>query len=144
MSSPPDMTAIHVTNNVLHEMLDKSGLNTPVKGYVRRLSRGYENVQALYSISQQEIQTYKWILSARKKRASGKRVILKNTIIASMEEIFQDIDEAERKTKARKKSHKAGKKRKWRQDSESNYNSDSDNNAEMDAQVIYDEIQVEM
>ena len=59
MSSPPDMTAIHVTNNVLHEMLDKSGLNTPVKGYVRRLSCGYENVQALYSISQQEIQTYK-------------------------------------------------------------------------------------
>jgi hypothetical protein len=143
-SSPPDMTAIHVTNNALDETLDKSGLDTPVKGYIRRLSRGYEKVQALYSISQQELQTHKRILSARKERASGKRVILKNTIIASTEEIFQSIDEAERKTKERKKRRKTGKKRKRRQDSESNYNSDSDNTAEMDAQIIYDEIQVEV
>ena len=112
MSSPPDMTAVYATNKALNKMLDKGELNTPAKHYVRRLSHGYESLHAHYSISQQENQNYKRVLSARKERASGKRVILKNTIIASAEEIFQSIDEAERKTEARKKSRKARKKRK--------------------------------
>ena len=88
-SSPPDMTAVYATNKALNKMLDKGELNTPAKDYIRRLSHGYESLHAHYSISQQENQNYKRVLSARKERASGKRVILKNTIIASAEEIFQ-------------------------------------------------------
>ena len=101
------MTAVYVTNKALNKMLDKGELNTSAKNYVRRLSHGYENLHARYSISQQENQNYKWILSTRKERVSGKRAILKNTIIASAEEIFQSIDEAERKIKARKKKCKS-------------------------------------
>jgi hypothetical protein len=87
-SSPPDMTAVRATNKALNKMLDKEGLNTPAKKYVRRLSHGYENLHARYSISQQENRNYKRILSIRKERASGKRAIFKNIIIALAEEIF--------------------------------------------------------
>jgi hypothetical protein len=139
------MTAVHAANKEVNKMVDKSDLNTPAKKYVHRLSHGYENLQAHYLISQQENRNYKRILSARKERASGKRAILKNVIIASAEEIFQSIDEAERKTKARKKKRKATKKRKWRQDSESSSSSESESDeAELDAPILYSEIEVEM
>jgi DDE superfamily endonuclease/Tc5 transposase DNA-binding domain len=145
-SSPPDMTAVHAANKSLNQMVDKSNLNTPAKRYVHRLSHRFENLHAQHSISQQEVRNCKRVLSARKERTSGKRVILKNTIIASTEEIFQNIDEAERKTKARKKKRKATKKRKRHQDSESFSSEldDNDDEIEVDAPILYSEIEVEM
>jgi hypothetical protein len=101
-SSPPDAAALHSTNKELNETLDRGEMTPQIRGYIRRLSRTAELNVARYSIEHQENQTLKAAMSARKKRTSGKRVILENAVIASVEEIFTPISEAEQKTAARK------------------------------------------
>jgi hypothetical protein len=77
-------------------LLDTS-LSTPIRKHGRRLSIIAEHLYAHNSILHHENTELKGVISKRKERMSGKRLILKGKIIVSTEEVQQKLAEAERK-----------------------------------------------
>ena len=147
-SSPSDATVLHSTNHALKEILQSGDINTPVKKYVGRLAKHSERLHASNIILRQENQELKKVISIRKERASGKRLALKNVIIASVEEVFRSVEAVEMKTNKAKlprvKGRKPQRKRKQAAVSSSSSSSESEDESVVETLVIGDCIEVQL
>jgi hypothetical protein len=145
-SSPPNATDLHSTNCALKEALQSGDVNTPVKKYVGRLAKHSERLHASNTILRQENQELKKVISTRKERASGKRVALKNVIIASVEDVFRSVEAAEKKTNKAKlrraKDQKLPRKRKQASVSSLTDSSEDEDESTIEKLVIEDCIEV--
>ena len=112
-SSPPDVELLHRNNALLKEIIANSTLNSPIRKSICR-SIGYgEHYQASNTILQRENKELRALMSARKERQSGKRLILKGKFIVSTEEVYQKLLAAQiateekqaKKGKGKRKSH---------------------------------------
>src|SRR5438046_8144144 len=148
LTSSLDATVLHSTNQALKEVLQSRDINAPVKKYVGQLAKHSEHLHASNTILRQENQELKKVISTRKERASGKRLALKNVIIASVEEVFRSVEAAEMKTnKAKLPQAKGGKpqrKRKHATVSLSSGSSESEDESAVKTPVIGDCIEVEL
>ena len=75
------------------------------------LKKGFDDCHVTLKISilngqfsDKRIRVLKRTISARKEKESGKRVLLKNTNVASVEEIFKQVEDAESETNDNKKA----------------------------------------
>jgi len=99
-----DASALHSLNISLKEMLlTKEPLQTPVRKYVPRLASTAEWLLAENVILKLELAKSKALLSKRKCREGGKRVILKGKIVISTTEVLKLFEEAETVSKNKKK-----------------------------------------
>jgi hypothetical protein len=109
-------------------MTEISTLNvtTPVRTHIRRLSGIAERHQAQILLLEEEMQEIKAVNAQRKVRQGGKRIILKGTPVASTEAIEKALREAERVTKAKKKTQRKGTKKQVIPSEDEMENSDDD------------------
>src|SRR4030095_653914 len=108
-SSPPDINTLRSANKAFNEALVNTTLATPIRQHSQKLSRIAEHLHADNSILRRENAELKSVISARKERLAGKRIILKGKFIVSTEEIQKELAEAERKTQ--EKRSKKGQRR---------------------------------
>lgn len=108
-SSPPDVERLRSANRAFNEALRDTTLTTPVRRHGQKLSGIAEHLHADNSVLRQENAELKSVISTRKERLSGKRIVLKGKFIVTTEEIYKGLAAAERKT--RKTRVKKGKRR---------------------------------
>lgn len=108
-SSPPDAVTLHRTNTALMEIIAKADLDSPIRNSVRRGLGFSERLHADKTILQRENRELRELISTRKERTSGKRVILKGKFIVSTEEVYAELAKAEALTEAKQRKKK-GKK----------------------------------
>jgi len=112
-SSPPDPAALYSSNQALKQVLEtQETLHTPVRHYISRLSNMTEKLRAHLTIAEETKNQLESVLSARKERASGKRLVLKGQFIVSRADIQKAIAEAEATTEAKKKKKRDKQERK--------------------------------
>jgi hypothetical protein len=70
-----------------------------------------ERYQAQIVILEEEMKAIKAVKAQRKAREGGKRIILKGNPVASTEAVEKALREAERATKAKKKTQRKGSKK---------------------------------
>ena len=98
-----DANALHSVNISLKEMLlAKEALQTPAWKYIPRLASMAEWLLTENVILKFELANMKALISKRKLREGGKRLILKGKIVISTAEILKLIEEAEAATKNKK------------------------------------------
>ena len=99
-SSPPNATVLRSANTTLNQIIaTQETLQSPVRKYIRRLTNAAEQFQAELSISRKQCQDLQQVVTARKKRKSGKRVVLEGEIVLSKPELYQKVALAKRKQK---------------------------------------------
>ncbi|KAK9316490.1 hypothetical protein V1524DRAFT_452798 [Lipomyces starkeyi] len=111
-SSPPSATTLQKANELLNAVIEtRTTLNTPVRGYIRKLTTGSEKLQTQSILHQHDANNIRSIVKKRKTRTKGKRVVLKGHFHISMQELHDAVVTAENETKqhARKKVKKRGK-----------------------------------
>jgi hypothetical protein len=94
-SSSPDAITLHQTNTALKQIIAESSLNSPLRKSLRRALGFSERLHAANSILKRENKELRELISTRKERESGKRVILKRKFIVSTEEMYAKLAEAE-------------------------------------------------
>ena len=120
-SYPPDPSILHSKNKVFLDSLTSNNIEPQFKTHIRRLSAISERLQTVVTILQKELKEVKEIDARWKERASGKRLILKDKVVVSTEEVHQALAEAEKATavkKAKKGNQQKGWKRKIASESE--------------------------
>jgi hypothetical protein len=144
-SSPPDSTSLHTANIALNQLVaTRKPLHTPARKYVNRLANTAERQHAEISILRRERDELRQVLSARKERLSGKRLILKGKSVVTSWEIQMAIAAKEKETVDRKKKKKVHAKRMPAPSTESESESkDDDDEQGMTAVEISDCIIVE-
>jgi hypothetical protein len=144
-SSPPDSTSLHTANIALNQLVaTRKPLHTPARKYVNRLTNTAERQHAEISILRRERDELRQVLSARKERLSGKRLILKGKSVVTSWEIQMAIAAKEKETVDRKKKKKVHAKRMPAPSTESESESkDDDDEQGMTAVEISDCIIVE-
>ena len=99
-----DANALHSVNTILKEkLLTKEALQTPARKYIPRLASTAEWLLAENVILKFELANIKALISERKSREGGKRLILRGKIVISTAEVLKLIEEAEAATKNKKK-----------------------------------------
>jgi hypothetical protein len=101
-SSPPDAAILRSANIAFNTALFNANIATPIRKHGRRLSGIAEHLHADNSILHRENRELKNVITTRKERLSGKRIILKGKIVVSTEEIHKKLADAERATRERK------------------------------------------
>jgi hypothetical protein len=95
-SSPPDGTELRQANAVLMRNINSASDLTPrTKRYTGRIARGFERLHTEMVTMIQERDAQRQLLEARKKRKTGKRVMLQNKFIFSTPEVLKITMEAE-------------------------------------------------
>jgi hypothetical protein len=125
-SSPPDPATFHTTNQAFMTEISTLNVTTPVWTHIRRLSGIAERHQAQILLLEEEMQEIKAVNAQRKVRQGGKRIILKGTPVASTEAVEKALREAERVTKAKKKTQRKGTKKQVIPSEDEMENSDDD------------------
>jgi hypothetical protein len=101
---------LHSANTALNDLVRiNQPLHTPARKFIPRLASTTEWLLAENVILRVELQKSNDLLSARKARGGGKRLVLKGKIVINTEEILKLIQEAEAATEA--KGKKSGKPR---------------------------------
>jgi hypothetical protein len=128
-SSPPEPSILHSKNRAFLASLASTNIDTQFRTHMRRLSGISERLQTEVTILQKELKEVKEIHAKRKERASGKRLILKDKVVVSTEEVQKALEDAEKVTatrKAKKKNGQKGRKRKIVSESEEEMSSGGD------------------
>lgn len=108
-SSPPDGTELRQANALLMRNVNSASDLTPrTKRYTGRMARGFERLHAEMVTIVQERDAQRQLLEARKKRKTGKRVMLQNKFVFSTPEVLKITLEAE-STSGKKKGRKRAK-----------------------------------
>jgi hypothetical protein len=108
-NSPINIHAVQAANKALNECLAQiPGVSSPIRNYVQRLTARHERLESRISIVEIEKANTESVLSARKKRESGKRGVLKDRHSVAIKEVLNSI-RIEEKRIADQKS-KRGKK----------------------------------
>jgi len=105
-SSPPEAAVLRNANVTFKSALSTTAVTSPIKKHARRLSSVAEQLHAENSILRHENTELKQLINKRKEKMSGKRLILKDRVIVSTEEVQQKLMEAEKATKERKKKNR--------------------------------------
>ena len=146
-SSPIDGNAVHLANVALNALVDSGELfNTPAKRYIKCLSRSSERLRAANSILQKQNEDMHQVLSQRKERLSGKRMVIKGQHLLSVIEMRDGVLKAQEATRKRKAvMEKTSRKRKCKaiEESSEDYESHSEHEADEEAEIL-DCIEVEM
>ena len=114
-SSPPNVNDLQNVNaELIRRIKPKKPLDTPECKYIPRLTKSVEHLCARLSIAEDKIAFMETVIGARKKRTSGKRVMLKDQIVYTKPEVLKTLKDLERATKKQKKkrsirAHKKGK-----------------------------------
>jgi hypothetical protein len=106
-SLPPDIPSLRRTSSALVNHLEEGNtLNTPMRKWIPGLTMHTERAYAKLTLSQKDNKDKESVLSARKIREGGKRAVLKDVNVATGDEIYEKIKDAEKMTneKKRKKS----------------------------------------
>ena len=74
-------------------------MNTLEYEYIPQLTKSVKHLQAQLSIAESKIAFMETVMSGRKERASGKRVILKDHFVYIKPEILEHLKAAEKATK---------------------------------------------
>jgi len=108
-SSPPDGTELRQANALLMRNINGASDLTPrTKRYTGRMARGFERLHTEMVTIVQERDAQRQLLEARKKRKTGKRVMLQNKFVFSTPEVLKITMEAE-STSGKKKRSARGK-----------------------------------
>jgi hypothetical protein len=108
-SSPPDGTELRQANAMLMRNINGASDLTPrTKRYTGRMARGFERLHTEMVTIVQERDAQRQLLEARKKRKTGKRVMLQNKFVFSTPEVLKITMEAE-SSSAKKKRRAKGK-----------------------------------
>ena len=144
-SSPPDADTLHTATVALNRLVTtRAPLDTPARKFVNRLTQTAERQQAEISILRRERDNIRQILSSRKERLSGKRLILKGKSVVTSVEIQTAIAAKEKETKERKNRKKLHQRRGRTQQTEPRSESEDEDDPERSTQSeIGDCIQVE-
>lgn len=103
-SSPPDGTELRQANAVLmHNMNSASDLTPRTTRYTGRMARGFERLHTEMVTMIQERDAQRQLLEARKKRKTGKRVMLQNMFVFSTPEVLKITIEAESSSAKKKR-----------------------------------------
>ena len=109
-SSPPTAECLHQSNLALSTLINQNPtLPSPAQSYVKRLMRKSEQLCTEVSIIKKQLHDANEVLSARKKRKTGRHIALKDQLVLTTEEInktLQALDEEEKKPKKRKQTQK--------------------------------------
>jgi hypothetical protein len=107
-SSPPDSTSLHSVNIALNQLVaTRKPFHTPIHKYINHLANTAERQHAEISILRRERDELRQVLSARKERLSGKRLILKGKSVVTSWEIQMAIAAKEKETVDRKKKEES-------------------------------------
>src|SRR5436190_6486566 len=105
-SSPLQPATLHSTNVALNDYwATQKPVNTPIRRYIKSLTRTSEVFSAEVAMLTHECNTVKDVLQARKQHKTGKRLLLDGQISLSQPELCQaiiDIDNARQKKRAKK------------------------------------------
>jgi DDE superfamily endonuclease/Tc5 transposase DNA-binding domain len=103
-SSPPDATVLHSATTALNQLaMNGEPFNTPVRGFIPRLTNHTERLAARVSILEHRVKDVESVLGARKHHESGKRMVLKDQLVYTISEVLQGVKDAEKATAERKK-----------------------------------------
>ena len=93
-------------------MVTGQSFNTPVKKYINCLTRSSERLHTQNTILEREKNELKSIVTARKRRLSGKRQVIDGKHLLTMVEILNSVKDAEQVTREWKKRqlHKSGRR----------------------------------
>jgi len=109
-SSPPDAAILQSNNNALNDMMHKNApLQTPIRRYVKRLTKTAERLQAQNSILTQQNKELQDIIRARREHRKGRQVVLEGQIVLTTKELTEaviDIDNRAKKKKEKKTRRK--------------------------------------
>lgn len=99
-------------NEALLNNIQASVLDTPTRTYIPKLVSLSENLRASHILVQHHVEELGVIVKRRRIMAQGKRVILKDQVLVTTEELYAKVKAAEDATKNRKNSvgHRRGKK----------------------------------
>jgi hypothetical protein len=117
-SSLPDPSTLHSKNIAFLKSLASTDLETEFTTHVRRLGGISERLQTEVTILRKELKEVKEIHAKRTGQASGKRLILKDKVVVSTEEVHKALEEAEKAIAAKKAKTGKGQKRKHVSESE--------------------------
>src|SRR5438105_2590030 len=106
-----DPSSVHSINQAFLTEIFNIDISTPYKTQVHRLCNLMEEYQAETVMLKAELQEVKEIIGRRKEREGGKRKILKDTPVASTEEVVKALQKAEEGTNGRKKAVKKTKQK---------------------------------
>ena len=105
VSSPIDITAFRIANLELTRLTSsQEPLSTPARKHIQRLTKAMECLFARNTILEQEKEALKEVVTARKKRLSGKRGAIKGKHVITAAEIYSQVCKAENATQQRKRS----------------------------------------
>jgi hypothetical protein len=108
-SCRPDLSSVHSINQAFLAEISNVDISTPYKTQVRRLCNLMDEYQAETLMLKEELHDVKEIIRCRKEREGGKRKILKDTLVASTQEVVKALKKAEKATNSRKKAVKKTK-----------------------------------
>jgi hypothetical protein len=132
--SPVDFNAVQRANVALNTLLDTNKpLPTPVKKFVRHVTRSHMRLHARNTILEQENMTQKAVLEGRKRQLSGKRRVIDGKHLMTGAELV-GVREAQEVTKQRKAPKKGTRKRNTR----SKVKKESSDESEADSYVTDD------
>jgi hypothetical protein len=142
-SSPPDAISLRATKEALNQaVVPGKLLSTPIHRYIPRSTSTTEHLRAQISILQCEKRELQSVISNRKQRQKGKRVVLNGQMLVTLPELQRAVAEAEKQTKEKRK--KQGLKRKTRANSiQSSASADEKDITEEQERIIEDCIVVE-
>jgi len=89
-------------------MREDPAFSTPVKNFINRYTKSLDRVWTHHSISEARYDALKEVSTARKRRESGVRVILKGQHVVTGDEVFYKVVEAQ--ATSCKKTGRKGKK----------------------------------
>src|SRR5438552_1225303 len=118
-SCRPDPSSVHSINQAFLTEISNIDISTLYKTQVCRLCNLMEEYQAETVMLKAELQEVKEIIGHRKEREGGKHKILKDTPVASTEEVVKALQKAEEGTNGRKKAVKKTKQKRSKKQVES-------------------------
>ncbi len=81
----------------------KKPLKSSAKKYLKKVVDCVELLQTQHTIAQKEIQQLKELVEGRKRQQAGKRLVLKDKILVTTQELVDQIRAAEATTAAKKR-----------------------------------------
>jgi hypothetical protein len=98
-SDPPDGTELRQANALfLTEVQKARDLPSPVKRYAARITQAFEATFTKNTTLRNETTRQQKLLQSRKKRTTGKRVVLKGKFVFSTQEVLEVARKAEEAT----------------------------------------------
>jgi len=111
-----DRSVLHSANKALLSNIHAGILDTPTKTYIPKLVALSENLRATNVMVQCNYESLRTIIKKRREIVQGKRVVLKDQVLITTEELYQKVKAAEEATQNKKTSTGCGRKRKASQE----------------------------